>query len=233
MEVIPVLDLKAGAVVRGVGGRREAYAPWVSPLSQSSEPRVTLQALLRLWPFRAVYIADLDAIMRADSAPRAYSFLPCPPVREAWIDAGLETSASVEALLRMEGICGVLGTESQRDPSCVAAMRADPRVVLSLDFKGDAFLGPPELLADTSLWPDRVIVMTLDRVGEGQGPDVARIAQIAGRAGNRRVYAAGGVRDNLDLRRVADAGAVGALVATALHNGRIGREALIALNPDS
>ena len=43
--------------------------------------------------------------------------------------------------------------------------------VLSLDFRGETFLGPQGLLDDAALWPHRVIVMTLARVGGGEGPD--------------------------------------------------------------
>jgi phosphoribosylformimino-5-aminoimidazole carboxamide ribotide isomerase len=35
------------------------------------------------------------------------------------------------------------------------------------------------------------------------------------------IYAGGGVRDDADLRALESAGAAGALVATALHEGRI------------
>ncbi|MEQ1578109.1 MAG: HisA/HisF-related TIM barrel protein, partial [Hyphomicrobium sp.] len=53
-------------------------------------------------------------------------------------------------------------------------------------------------------------------------PDLERIADIAQRAGNaRRVYAAGGVRNCEDLIAVRQAGAAGALVASALHGGQI------------
>jgi phosphoribosylformimino-5-aminoimidazole carboxamide ribotide isomerase len=94
--------------------------------------------------------------------------------------------------------------------------------VLSLDFRGDEFLGPRALLEDSFLWPDRVIVMTLARVGTGGGPDLARVRDIARRAGTaRRVYAAGGVRGPADLRALRSEGAAGALVATALHEGKI------------
>ena len=52
------------------------------------------------------------------------------------------------------------------------------RIVLSLDFRGDAFQGPQEILAEPALWPQRVIVMTLARVGSGAGPDLERLAAI-------------------------------------------------------
>jgi phosphoribosylformimino-5-aminoimidazole carboxamide ribotide isomerase len=93
--------------------------------------------------------------------------------------------------------------------------------VLSLDFRGEEFLGPPEVLDNVDLWPERVIVMTLASVGMGAGPDLVRVAGIVARAGERRVYAAGGVRGLDDLLALKRAGAAGALVATALHEGKI------------
>jgi phosphoribosylformimino-5-aminoimidazole carboxamide ribotide isomerase len=98
----------------------------------------------------------------------------------------------------------------------------DREVLLSLDFRGDAFLGPARLLASAGTWPHRVIVMTLARVGTGGGPDFTRLDEIIGRAGpSRQVYAAGGVRNMDDLKRLRDLGVAGALVATALHTGQI------------
>ena len=93
--------------------------------------------------------------------------------------------------------------------------------MLSLDFRGDAFQGPAEILAESALWPQRVIVMTLARVGSGAGPDLARFAAIRSIAGGRETYAAGGVRDAADLSALRAAGASGALIATALHERRI------------
>ena len=76
--------------------------------------------------------------------------------------------------------------------------------MLSLDFRGDAFQGPQEILAEPALWPRRVIVMTLARVGSGAGPDLARLAAIRSIAGGREIYAAGGVRDAADLSGAQD-----------------------------
>ena len=93
--------------------------------------------------------------------------------------------------------------------------------MLSLDFRGDDFLGPAELLTEASLWPRRLIVMTLARVGSGAGPDLERLASVAARAGDRAIFAAGGVRGADDVAALAKAGIAGALVSTALHDGRL------------
>jgi phosphoribosylformimino-5-aminoimidazole carboxamide ribotide isomerase len=71
--------------------------------------------------------------------------------------------------------------------------------------------------------------MSLDHVGNTGGPDLRRIRQLRPDAGDRQLYAAGGVRDAADLQRLQDAGADGALLASAVHNGRIGAAQLDAL----
>ena len=101
--------------------------------------------------------------------------------------------------------------------------------MLSLDFRGETFQGPEKILTNPKLWPRRVIVMTLARVGSGEGPDLAQLAAIGSIAEGREIYAAGGVRDAADLAALKAAGAAGALVATALHEGRIGKADLEAI----
>jgi len=120
----------------------------------------------------------------------------------------------------------VLGSETLTSIADYESARKAAGATLSLDFRGDTFIGPPELLDDASLWPGRVIVMTLARVGSGDGPDTRRLAEIVARAGARRVYAAGGVRHVADLYALRAIGVVGALVATSLHDGRLSRRDL-------
>jgi len=72
--------------------------------------------------------------------------------------------------------------------------------------------------------------MTLARVGAGAGPDFARLRDIKAMAGDRSVIAAGGVRDEADLRSLVALGIEGALVATSLHDGTLTRAQLAALS---
>jgi phosphoribosylformimino-5-aminoimidazole carboxamide ribotide isomerase len=118
----------------------------------------------------------------------------------------------------------VLGSETQTDADLAHRLAKDPRVVLSLDFRGADFQGPPDLLTNPGSWPERVIAMTLDRVGSDGGPDLDRLRAVKSTA--RKVYAAGGVRDAADLHTLAEAGIAGALIASSLHNGRLTAEDL-------
>ncbi len=225
MEIIPVIDLKSGQVVHARQGDRAQYRPIVTPLASSSAPDAVLAGLLRLHPFRTIYIADLDAIGGSgDHAELVRRLASAHPRLDFWVDNGLAAPAAMrEWLARVPGRL-VLGSESQSDDAALRALGGDPRIVLSLDFRGETFQGPEALLHEHALWPERVIAMTLARVGAGSGPDMERIAAIGRHA--RAVYAAGGVRDRGDLGALAKIGAAGALVATALHSGALAREDL-------
>ena len=181
-----------------------------------------MRGLLAVYPFPTLYVADLDAIERhGDNFPALRRIRAEFPTLQMWVDNGAADLPALDALIDADLGAPVIGSESQRDSALIAAHRDFGRIVLSLDFRGDAFQGPGEILAEPALWPRRIIVMTLARVGSGAGPDLARFAAIRSIAGGREIYAAGGVRDAADLSALKAAGASGALIATALHERRI------------
>jgi HisA/HisF family protein len=222
MEVIPVIDLKDGVVVHARMGKRSAYAPIETPLSPTSRPTDVARGLLSIFPFKKFYVADLNAIENKDNNNAALKRLSLDfPELVFWVDAGI---ADVHHAQRwFEAGLGhlVLGSETQRDSDLISFLCRNNRTILSLDFRGDAFLGPASLLNEANIWPTNVIVMTLARVGSASGPDMNWLTTIKSRAANRQVYAAGGVRDANDLASLAAAGIAGALVATSLHNGKL------------
>ena len=220
MEIIPVIDLKGGLVVRARMGQRDQYRPIETPLSPTSRPADVVQGLMSVFPFRTLYVADLDAIERTGDNDAVLVRLKAAfPALAFWVDDGLAEAGAARARLDQGHL--VLGSEAQRDAALVTSLKHDPRVILSLDFRGDTFIGPPPLLDMPELWPDRVIVMTLARVGSGAGPDIERLSQIRKRAGDRRIYAAGGIRNGADLVALKRAGIAGALVASSLHDGTL------------
>ena len=228
-DIVPVLDLKAGQVVHARAGERDRYLPIRSTLAAGSEPQAILDGLLAVAPFRCVYIADLDAIEGRGDHRGLIAGLPARYRGiDFWVDAGFG-SADPAAEIAGLGATPVLGSESWRDRDRLAAAIARlgrQRCVLSLDYRGDGFVGPPGLDAQAAVWPDRVIAMTLGRVGTGAGPDLTRLDAVSRIAPTRRVFAAGGVRGDQDIRALAERRLAGVLVATALHDGRLSREAL-------
>jgi phosphoribosylformimino-5-aminoimidazole carboxamide ribotide isomerase len=185
--------------------------------------------LARLFSFHRLYIADLDGIEgRGRNTHLVPSLSAALPRADMWIDAGTSSRSGARAILAAPIATLVVGTESietVRGWEDIAA-EAPARTVLSLDFRHGEFMGPDAMLSDSSLWPPRVVVMTLDRVGADAGPDLQRLESIVARAKRRRVYAAGGVRNRSDLDEIRKIGAAGALISSALHSGKISADDL-------
>jgi len=220
MHVIPVLDLKGGLVVHARMGQRDQYRPIKTPLASTSKPIDVARGLLSIHPFASFYIADIDAIAGAGNNNAVLAELKAEfPHATFWVDNGIADRASAERWLDAGLGHLVLGSETQKDQAVLRRLSKDNRIVLSLDYRGDDFIGPAALLSDVDMWPSRVITMTLARVGSGMGPDWRRLEATNNAGRGRRVYAAGGVRDADDLVALADRGIAGALVASCLHNG--------------
>ena len=221
LDIIPVIDLRHGLVVRAVMGRRELYRPIETPLSRTADAEDVVLGLLALHDFKALYIADLDAIEGTGDNTGIVTRLHKRFVHlDIWTDNGIAASDAIRAWLDENSGTLVLGSESQANGAVARSFRDDPRLVLSLDFRESAFQGPAELL-DPSYWPERVIAMTLARVGDGSGPDFERLAELRRIGPRHRIHAAGGVRGREDLLCLAEMGVKGVLIASALHDGRL------------
>lgn len=231
MNIIPVLDLKAGQVVHAKHGDRQNYLPIQSALSDSSEPLTIVRALQSLYPFKCLYIADLDAIQGNSSHDVQIKNIQKEfPDLEIWLDAGFNTSEAIQAWQDSK-VRMVLGSESLVSIGCYQAIlnACKTAPILSLDFKSGHFLGPQALINDPQRWPDEVIVMTLDQVGSQSGPDLAQLNAIKHLSPRTSIYAAGGIRSIDDLNTLKTENFTGALIASALHNGKIGKVELASI----
>ncbi len=237
MEVIPVIDLKNGQVVHARRGERDSYRPVRSQLCRGSEPVDVVAGLLAVHPFATLYIADLDAIQaRGNSIASIRQIRQNFPELRLWVDNGLADPAICRNWLAQDLGDLVLGSEAQSDSAGLQALSDDDarrHLILSLDYKNDRFLGPPDLLSAPSLWPDRIIVMTLSRVGSRGGPDLDLLRRWRNEVPDKKIFAAGGVRGGEDLLALAGCGTRGVLVATALHERRIGRAEIAAVDSEA
>jgi phosphoribosylformimino-5-aminoimidazole carboxamide ribotide isomerase len=228
MKIIPVIDILSGQAVSAYRGERDSYQPLQSMLCQGSEPAAVLRGFLDFYPFTAVYLADLDALLgRGDNNSVINRLTEDFPSVQLWLDNGNRGGVFNNS----DHIHPVLGTETGLSAdSLVSAVNDNPDTVLSLDFNESGLLGDASLLNQPRFWPQRCILMALGRVGTGAGPDTVLLKSFRAMAPGKAFYAAGGIRNERDLRALVDAGAAGVLVATALHKGRITRANLEAFN---
>lgn len=234
MILIPVIDLMQGQVVRAVGGQRSTYQPIVSALCQGSEPLAVARALCEHGAARQLYVADLDALMGGRVQVEVFrALLHGLPDVELWVDGGFADAADAERLRHRLGpladrLVPVFGSESLRSPEALERCFGAPQprrhgAVLSLDRRGGERLDPSGCWDAVALWPPRVIVMTLERVGSNAGPDLDTLRELRDKAPHITLVGAGGIRDEADMVRAQDAGADAWLVASALHDGRLSR----------
>ncbi|HSD92251.1 MAG TPA: HisA/HisF-related TIM barrel protein [Methyloceanibacter sp.] len=228
--IIPALDLKDGLVVHAKGGSRADYAPAESPFGAADDPVAIARGLLAATGSPVLYIADLDAISGTGNHFELVRGLADALQGTAlWIDAGFSDVADCAFWLPL-GATLVIGSESVASVEDWQIIRdAFAGVVLSLDFDAGGRRGPDALFDDPALWPERIIVMSLAKVGAGEGPDLERIKTVIGTADEHAVYAAGGVRDAQDLTALAALGARGVLVGTSLHSGAVTQNKIAAL----
>ena len=235
MNVIPVIDLMGGQVVRGVAGERDQYQPIQSHLVEGSEPGEVARALQ---PFAAegiLYVADLDAIQGGDVDWSSLSQVAATGL-EIWLDAGitnLQRAIEVSQWRTENGqlLSGIIvGLESIVGPSALQAVLdvAGDRTIFSLDLKCG------ELLSDSPGWrnhtPDsvahaavsmgvkRIIVLDLAAVGRDAGLHTVELCrELTQRFPQTEFISGGGIRSAEDLAELERAGCCGALVSSALH----------------
>lgn len=224
MQIIPVIDLMQGQVVHARHGQRHHYQPIQSQLCTGSKPLAVIQALVGLYPFSILYIADIDAIQdRETHTVLVIKLARQYPNIEFWLDNGNQLNADLHNL---PNIRTVIGSENIPDlPSYQAIHRQIMQPILSLDYKQNMTLGPAALYEDAKLWPQDVICMNLNQVGSDAGTDIATLNHLQKLNTQRTtpacIFAAGGVRNIDDCLQLKAMNIAGVLVASALHNQRI------------
>jgi phosphoribosylformimino-5-aminoimidazole carboxamide ribotide isomerase len=235
LEIIPVIDLLDGQVVHARRGDRQHYQPIQSSLCNGSEPLTILQALLELYPFDQLYIADLNAIQkRSESYHSNYQIIESIihhfPNLKLWVDAGIGCNLELSLWSKLHSKL-VFGSENFSGIENFLTLKHNIKTqfVLSLDFMPNGYQGPIELLESTKYWPQDVIVMSLPNVGTNQGINTELMNEIAKRSAGFNLYAAGGIRGIDDLTLLKKMGVHGALIATALHQKQLSYQQLASL----
>jgi phosphoribosylformimino-5-aminoimidazole carboxamide ribotide isomerase len=232
LKVIPVIDILNGKVVHAVKGQRHNYQPLESILFKSIEPLEVAKGFKTLG-FTELYVADLDAIIDCSTDFEVFKPIADETGLCLMVDAGVTNVERAQKLFTKNVSKLIIGTETLQSKKFVEQavdIFGSDHVVVSLDLKGDKILvklgfdgclNPICLLQDFKrMGLSQVIVLDLIRVGSGEGVNVDFLKQVINEVGVD-VYVGGGVRDIQDLVELRNLGVSGALVATALHTGKI------------
>lgn len=227
MQIIPVIDLKDGIVVHARQGNRDHYAPIKSTLCPSANIFDVINVFWNDFGFVTLYIADLNAITQTgNNHDLLAEVLTTFNHLTFWIDSGYPLPH--DFLHTFDNYQPILGTESLANEDLPALERFNKNFILSLDFSiGE--LGASNLFSKQELWPQQIIIMNLLKVGSKQGPDIEKLAAYQKAYPEHHFICAGGVRDLEDLNMLESIGINQALVATALHNGKLNRMTIQSL----
>ncbi|MFH1323582.1 MAG: HisA/HisF-related TIM barrel protein [Methanobacteriota archaeon] len=223
-RIIFVIDILRGAAVHAIRGERSKYQPLAgSKVCNSSVPLDIIQALSP----REVYIADLDRLQHQGDNFELIEKISGKTRTMA--DIGAENMNDVEKCAKIADTV-ILGTETASfDLIEKAVVRFPGRINVSIDMKNwkvlskdrDMDVEPVELVKRLNDHEIRdIIVLELTRVGTGAGIDEGFLKDIAA-VSSHNVLAGGGIKDMDNIEALKRIGISGALVATAVHSGKI------------
>lgn len=212
MELVLAMDLKGNLVVHGKSGQRAGYKPLDWGCSPTAEPVGFVKAIRP----RSIYIADLDRIERTGSHDTIVR--QCArDVRICYVDRGCRAPDD-----QLDGyhIRNIVGTETGGDE-----LARYPGGLLSIDIKDGRVIpsgrDPVEMLKRANGWKfEGCILLNISAVGTGTGLCEETLSEMRS-AYHRKLFWGGGVATPEDLFMLCDAGFDGAIIATAVHRGKI------------
>jgi phosphoribosylformimino-5-aminoimidazole carboxamide ribotide isomerase len=187
------------------------------------------------------YVADLDAIQGGAiqrTMIRQLAAFYTGFSGALLVDAGTNLPGGALEVLSCGASEVVVGLETLHafaDLASIVGVVGPSRVVFSLDLRlGNPVLHPAIQDADgaapdpitlaaqaTEVGVSTLLLLDLGRIGTGCGVDLGLVETLRRRFPNIRLLAGGGVLTRKDLDRMRDAGCDGALIASAIHTGRV------------
>jgi len=231
VRIIGVIDLKDNQAVHARGGRRDEYAA----VSEAAGTAINGDAVklagvyLDTFGLTDIYVADLDAI--ASAAPNvAVVRSICNLGGHVLVDGGVATLDEAHRVATAGAHEVIVGLETLPSFDVLRDICGHYPVTFSLDLRNGIPLngaecmgGSPEDLAREAVAAGATAIIVLDvaRVGGKAGPDTEMVNRIRRVVTGAALLAGGGVRGPDDLKLLTQIGCDGALIATALHDGRL------------
>jgi len=223
-RIIFVLDILNGIVVHAMRGERAKYRPVEnSRICDSSDP---LEIISRIGPSQ-VYIADLDHIQGFGDNFEVIEQISRKTNTMA--DIGVK---NIDDVRKCAGIADtiIIGTETASlDIIEKASIEFPGRVNVSIDMKNGIVLTtdmkmdaqPEKLIRKLNEFDLKdIIILDLGKVGTSTGINADFLKEVAA-ISTHKILVGGGIKNLDDIVILQESGIDGALVATALHNGKI------------
>jgi phosphoribosylformimino-5-aminoimidazole carboxamide ribotide isomerase len=223
-RIIFVLDILNGKVVHAMKGERSKYRPVEgSKACNSSDP---LEIISAICPSE-VYIADLDYLQHLGDNFELIKKISGKT--KTMVDIGVK---DLDDARKCAGIADtvIVGTETASlEVIEKAAIQFPGRINVSIDMKNGMVLTkdqkmevqPEELVRRLNEFDLKdIIILDLGKVGTNTGIDKYFLKKVAGLS-THSILAGGGIKDLGDIEALKESGIDGALVATAVHNGKI------------
>ena len=233
MKIIPVIDYLNGKAVLAEKGNRKNYQPINSKLCGHCDLFNVIESILSLAKFNVIYIADLDCIEKKQLNTSLWKdLLKSFPYIEFWFDFGSLVSSWHQLMSNVTNARPIIGSESFADLYALSNaidIVKESHPILSIDIKDKKILGPRNLLEEFNLWPQDIIILSLDRVGSLEGPDINALTDCKAQFVNCNLYAGGGIRNIQDIQQLENLKYAGVLLAKSLHDGTLERKDLTQL----
>lgn len=247
MDAVGVIDIKDGIVVQAKAGERDKYAEVESRIiaAEAKTPLSAAAAFYNKLGLRKIYIADLDAIM---SSNRKNNLAQIKEIKsefsdlEIILDAGFNENFSPGKYLSDFLDYAVVATESLFDLSFLERLKNfSSSIIISIDLKDG------KLIHNIEEWDDKNINQIIAQIRD-MGFKKFIILDLAsvGTAGGISDYiielkkefpeldfiTGGGVKDYRDIKNLKKLKFSGVLIATAFHNGSLGRKEVKLIEDD-
>ena len=234
LEVIPAVDFLGGEAVRLERGAFDRI------VARERDPLAFVELFAAAGASR-IHVVDLDGARTGRLRPELVGAVvaSAAPAR-VQASGGVRSLADAHALLAAGADRVVVGTAAFADPDALEPLvRAlGDQLVVAIDVR-DGRVVTRGWTLDTELTVDlavdrcvaagvqRLLATAVDRDGTLGGPDLKLLERVVERSG-ARVLAAGGVRSEVDLAALEQAGCEGAVVGRALIDGRLALPPLFA-----
>jgi phosphoribosylformimino-5-aminoimidazole carboxamide ribotide isomerase len=223
-RIVFVTDLLDGKVVHAIKGEREKYQPVEnSKVCNSAQPIEMISAIKP----KEVYIADLDRLQHTGNNFEVIKKISA--LTKTMVNIGVEKNDDIEKCIGIADTV-ILSSEASSFEIMKYASRNYPgKTSITIDIKNGSILTkdeklkkePEELVNLLNEFKIKdIVIIDLSKVGTGAGINEDFLREIKG-ISNHNILFGGGIRDMNDIGTLKEIGISGALVATAVHNGKI------------